>query len=90
MPQILMLVLMVVVFYFFLIRPQQKKQKEMKLFRESLQTGDKIVTLSGIHAKILELTDTTALISSEGTKLRIEKSVIVKQYSEQDAQQSQK
>ncbi len=74
--QIIMLVLMLVVFYFFLIRPQQKKQKELKSFRENLKQGDKVVTIGGIHGKILEITDTTVLISSEGTKLRFEKSAI--------------
>lgn len=73
---IVMLVLMLVVFYFFMIRPQMKKQKEQKLFRESLKAGDKIVTIGGIHGKVLEVTDTTVLISSEGTKLRMEKSAI--------------
>lgn len=73
---ITMLVLMLVVFYFFMIRPQMKKQKEQKLFRESLKAGDKIVTIGGIHGKVLEVTDTTVLISSEGTKLRMEKSAI--------------
>lgn len=67
---------MLVVFYFFLIRPQQKKQKELKAFRENLKQGDKVVTIGGIHGKILEITDTTVLISSEGTKLRFEKSAI--------------
>lgn len=74
--QILMLVLMLVVFYFFLIRPQQKKQKELKAFRENLKQGDKIVTIGGVHGKILEITDTTVLVNSEGTKLRFEKSAI--------------
>ncbi len=74
--QIIMLVLMLVVFYFFLIRPQQKKQKELKSFRENLKQGDKVVTIGGIHGKILEITDTTILISCEGTKLRIEKSAV--------------
>lgn len=74
--QIIMLVLMLVVFYFFLIRPQQKKQKELKAFRENLKQGDKVVTIGGIHGKILEITDTTVLINSEGTKLRLEKSAI--------------
>lgn len=73
---IVMLVLMLVVFYFFMIRPQMKKQKEQKLFRESLKAGDKVVTIGGIHGKVLEVTDTTVLISSEGTKLRMEKSAI--------------
>lgn len=73
---IVMLVLMVVVFYFFMIRPQQKKQKEQKKFRENLKPGDKIVTIGGIHGKILEVTDTTVLINSEGSKIRMEKSAI--------------
>lgn len=74
--QIIMLVLILVVFYFFMIRPQMKKQKEMKKFRENLKTGDKVVTIGGIHGKILEVADSTVLVNSEGTKLRFEKSAI--------------
>jgi preprotein translocase subunit YajC len=76
MQSILMLGLMVLVFYFFMIRPQMKKQKELKKFREALKAGDKIVSIGGIHGKILEVTDTTVLIQSEGTKLRLEKSAV--------------
>ena len=74
--QIIMLVLILIVFYFFMIRPQMKKQKEMKKFRENLKVGDKVVTIGGIHGKLLEVADSTVLISSEGTKLRFEKSAI--------------
>lgn len=74
--QIIMLVAMLGVFYLFMIRPQMKKQKEQKAFREGLKQGDKVVTIGGIHGKILEVTDTTVLINSEGTKLRMEKSAI--------------
>lgn len=74
--QIIMLVLILVVFYFFMIRPQMKKQKEMKKFRENLKVGDKVVTIGGVHGKILEVADSTILISSEGTKIRFEKSAI--------------
>ncbi|MEY3845696.1 MAG: preprotein translocase subunit YajC [Bacteroidota bacterium] len=76
MQSILMLGLMVLVFYFFMIRPQMKKQKELKKFREGLKAGDKIVSIGGIHGKILEVTDSTVLIQSEGTKLRLEKSAV--------------
>ncbi len=76
MQQIIMLVLILVVFYFFMIRPQMKKQKELKKFRESMKAGDKIVTIGGIHGKILEIADSTVLISSEGTKMRLNKSAI--------------
>ncbi len=73
---ILMIPLMIVVFYFFMIRPQQKKQKELKKFRENLKAGDKVVTIGGVHGTILEVTGTTVLINSEGTKIRFEKSAI--------------
>ncbi len=69
-------ILIMGVFYFFMIRPQMKKQKELKKFRESLQVGSKIVTIGGIHGKIKELNDTTAVIETEGGRLRIEKAAI--------------
>ena len=59
-----------------MIRPQMKKQKELKKFREALAKGDHIVTLGGIHGKILEVTDTTVLVQSDNTKLRFDKSAI--------------
>lgn len=74
--QLVMIVLMIGVFYFFMIRPQMKKQKELKKFREGLKAGDKIVTIGGIHGKILEIAENTVLIQSEGTKLRVEKAAV--------------
>lgn len=85
--QIVPLVLIVVVFYFFMIRPQMKKNKETRKFRESLAVGDKIITAGGIHGKVLELNDTTVVISSEGTKLRLEKNSIVMNPEDQLANQ---
>lgn len=76
MQSLVMLGLMVLVFYFFMIRPQMKKQKELKKFRENLKPGDKVVTIGGIHGKILEIADSTILIQSEGTKIRFEKSAV--------------
>jgi preprotein translocase subunit YajC len=76
MNNIVMVVLMLVVFYFFMIRPQQKKQKELKKFREGLSVGDKIVTIGGVHGKILEVAESTILISVDSGKMRIDKSAI--------------
>ena len=73
---ILFIGLMFFVFYFFMIRPQMKKQKELKKFREGLAKGDHIVSLGGIHGRILEVTDTTVLIESEKTKIRLDKSAV--------------
>lgn len=71
----IMIALMIVVFYFFMIRPQMKKSKEQKNFREGLKKGDKIITIGGIHGKILEVKETTLIIETEGQgRLKIEKS----------------
>lgn len=76
MQQMIMLVLILVVFYFFMIRPQMKKQKELKKFREGLSVGDKIVTIGGIHGKILEVAESTIVISTESGKLRLDKAAV--------------
>ncbi|MFN4971644.1 MAG: preprotein translocase subunit YajC [Bacteroidota bacterium] len=75
------LILVLVVFYFFMIYPQMKKNKELKKFRESLAEGDKIVTVGGIHAKIVKLTDTYAIIESEGTRLKLDRGSIAMEAS---------
>lgn len=80
--QLIMLVLILVVFYFFMIRPQMKKQKELKKFRENLKAGDKVVTIGGVHGKILEINDATVLINSEGSKLRLDKSAIAQSFED--------
>ena len=83
MQSLLMLGLMVLIFYLFMIRPQMKKQKELKNFRENLKAGDKVVTIGGIHGKILEVSDTTVLVQAEGTKLRFDKSAIAQSSEDQ-------
>jgi preprotein translocase subunit YajC len=74
---------MIAIFYLFMIRPQAKKQKELKKFREAMKPGDKVVTIGGVHGKILEIAESTVLISSEGTKIRVEKSAISQSAADQ-------
>ena len=38
--------------YFLMIRPQTKRQKQKELMRESLQKGDKIITMGGIYGTV--------------------------------------
>ncbi|MEM0940582.1 MAG: preprotein translocase subunit YajC [Bacteroidota bacterium] len=66
---------MIAIFYFFFIRPQQRKQKETKKYLEEIKKGEMVVTVGGIHGKIVEVSDTTVLLDVDrGTKLLIEKS----------------
>lgn len=71
------LLLIIVVFYLFFIRPQVKKSKDQKKYRESLKKGDKVITIGGIHGKILEVRDKTFVIEVDGqNRLTIEKSAV--------------
>ncbi len=49
------IILLFVVFYFVLIRPQQKQQKKRQEMLNSLQKGDRVVTIGGIHGVIKEI-----------------------------------
>ncbi len=74
---IIFFALFFVVLYFFMIRPQTKKAKEQKLFLNEIKVGDKIVTIGGVHGKIIKSDEDTYVIEVEdNNKLRIEKSVI--------------
>ena len=76
-PQLIVLPLIIIVFYFFMIRPQVKKQKDQKKFTEDLKKGDKVITTSGAHGRIVEVGETTLLIEGEsGHKTRYDKSAV--------------
>lgn len=74
--QFLPFLLMFVVIYFFMIRPQQKRAKNEREFENNLKVGDKIITKSGIHGKIAELSEGTVVIETMAGKLKMERSSI--------------
>ena len=80
---IVLYALMIVIAYMFIFRPNIKKRKEAKKFKENLMPGQKVVTIGGIHGKILEISESTVLIQSEGSKLRMEISAIASSVEEQ-------
>lgn len=74
----LLMVGMIVVMYFFMIRPQQKKAKEAKAFTDSINVGDKVVTTSGIHGKIIKMNpdNTLSLEVDRNTTITIERQAV--------------
>jgi preprotein translocase subunit YajC len=67
----------IAVFYFFMIRPQQKKTKDQRKFVEEIQKGDHVVTIGGIHGRIVEMEgDTIVLEVEKGGRIRFSKSSI--------------
>ncbi len=51
------IILMFAVVYFFMIRPQMKKAKQEKSFAAELKKGDRVVTKSGMHGKIIDFSE---------------------------------
>jgi preprotein translocase subunit YajC len=72
-----MMVVMVVMFYFLLIRPQQRQRKELAARVAALESGDKVVTTSGIHGIIHNVKEHTVIIKvAEGTMLEFDKAAV--------------
>ena len=71
---LLPLILIILVFYFFMIRPQAQKQE--KNFIEGMKRGDKVITKSGMHGRIVELTDDTCVLETLSGKIKFERSAI--------------
>lgn len=81
---LIFLVLIIVVFYLFFIRPQMKRTKEQKKFRENLKKGDRIITIGGIYAKIIEVRENAFIVETEGgTKLKISRTAVAMDQSGQ-------
>lgn len=68
---IIMIVAMFAVFYFVIIKPQRKKDKEVKQMRDSATVGDDIITIGGIHGKIVKIGDDTMVLELNHGKQRI-------------------
>ncbi|MCD8509228.1 MAG: preprotein translocase subunit YajC [Bacillus sp. (in: Bacteria)] len=65
---LLPLLLMFAIFYFLLIRPQQKRQKKIQEMHTSLQKGDKIVTIGGLHGKIDAIDEDRIVVDVNGSQ----------------------
>ncbi|HQV01209.1 MAG: preprotein translocase subunit YajC [Bacteroidia bacterium] len=74
---LIMMASVVAIMYFFMIRPQMKKAKDEKKFIESIEKGSKVVTLGGIHGKIVEMNDNTIMLEvDKNVTLKVEKKAI--------------
>ncbi len=72
-------ILIILVMYFLMIRPQAKRQKEKQKMLEALKKGDNVVTMGGIHGKIMGFTDdnkTVILKVDDNVKINIDRSAI--------------
>lgn len=78
------IILMFVVVYFFMIRPQMKKAKQEKVFASALKKGDRIITKSGMHGKIVDFSDknNSVIIETGAGKITFDRSSISMEMSQ--------
>lgn len=62
---------MIVVMYIFMIRPQQKKAKQAQKFASSINTGEKIVTTSGMHGRVVRTNEDNTVVIEIGRNVEI-------------------
>lgn len=69
---------MFAVVYFFMIAPQMKRAKQEKKFAAELKRGDKVITKSGLHGKVVDLNekDNSCIIETMSGKLKFDRSAI--------------
>lgn len=73
---IIMFALIFVVFYFFMIRPQQKKAKQADKFRHQVMEGNEVVTISGMHGKVVKVMDNQIMVRFGNNEVKLERSAI--------------
>ncbi len=68
---------MFAIMWFLLIRPAQKRQKETKEMQSSLQRGDEVITIGGIHGSIEAVDEATVYLKvADGTTLRFDRQAV--------------
>lgn len=73
-------IIMIGLMYLLMIRPQQKRAKETQNMLGSLQKGDSIVTIGGLHGLVDEVNETnnTVVLDCEGIYLTFERRAVAR------------
>ena len=68
-----------ILMYILMIRPQRKKEKELLARISALKTGDRVVTIGGVHGVVTNVKDgpTLTLKVDDTCKLTVDKSSVV-------------
>jgi preprotein translocase subunit YajC len=76
-PMMLMFVGIIVVLYVFMILPQRKKQKEAQMMVNTLEKGDKVLSVGGIYGTVVEVKQDAVVVKVEdGAKIKFSKQAV--------------
>lgn len=73
-----MILLLIVLMYFMMVRPQKKRQEKQKELLASIKPGDEVVTIGGLHAKVVSVSEDhkTVALDADGSFLTYEMSAV--------------
>ena len=68
----------IIIFYvFFILLPQRKRSKEQKSFFDAIKPGDMVVTIGGMHGKIVSIDDNIILLEIDrNVRVKIDKTAL--------------
>jgi preprotein translocase subunit YajC len=82
---LIFLALLIGIFYFMLIRPQKKQAEHRRELIESVEAGDEVVTIGGIHGTVRSIDeDDMELEIATGTVVTFVKSAVARKVYEDD------
>jgi preprotein translocase subunit YajC len=65
------------IFWFFLIKPQRDKEKKRKDMVQNLVKNDNVVTVGGIHGRVVQIKETTIVVRvDDNAKIEFDKESI--------------
>jgi preprotein translocase subunit YajC len=68
--------LMIGVFYFLIIRPQRNRSKAQKELAASIDVGQEVRTIGGIHGRVLSMDEDSVLLAVEEGRIRVSRRAI--------------
>lgn len=85
------IILMVGIFYFVLIRPERKKQKDRETMLKAIKKGDRVMTTSGILAKVVTASDEEVKLEiADGVRVRFSRQAVQLVLDQADAKELEK
>ena len=63
-----MIAIMVLLFWMMIVKPQRRQEKERKQMLSTLEKGDMVITIGGIHGSVVEIDEKGEKVTLEVAK----------------------
>jgi preprotein translocase subunit YajC len=84
------LALLIGIFYFMLIRPQKRQAEQRRQLIESIEVGDDVITIGGLHGVVRSLDDDDAELEvAPGVVVTFVRSAIARKVYEEEVEDAE-